>query len=73
MFWNIYIFIYNKIQIFVVDSSDDIRITESNDELKALLEEQKLSKVPLLVFANKQDIETSLSADEVNLINNKIS
>jgi signal recognition particle receptor subunit beta len=41
--------------------------------LKALLEEQKLSKVPLLVFANKQDIETSLSADEVNLINNKIS
>lgn len=49
----------------MVDSSDDIRITESNDELKQLLNEPKLSKVPLLVFANKQDIETSLSADEV--------
>lgn len=30
-----------------------------------LIEEQKLSNVPLLVFANKQDIETSLSAEEV--------
>jgi len=57
---------YNKIfKIFVVDSSDDYRITESNSELKTLTQEQKLSNVPLLVFANKQDIETSLSADEV--------
>ena len=29
--------------------------------------EKKLSKVPVLIFANKQDIQTSLSADEVNL------
>lgn len=58
-------FILKFIQIFVVDSSDDYRITESNSELKTLTQEQKLSNVPLLVFANKQDIETSLSADEV--------
>jgi len=50
-----------------VDSSDDYRITESNTELKTLMEENKLANVPLLVFANKQDIETSLSADEVIL------
>jgi len=29
------------------------------------MQEQKLLNVPLLVFANKQDLATSLSADEV--------
>ena len=48
----------------MVDSSDDKRITECNDELKALLDEAKLSKVPLLVFANKQDL-MGLTAEEV--------
>jgi len=52
----------------VVDSSDDVRITESNNELKALLEETKLSEVPVLIFANKQDIQMSLSADEVKFV-----
>ncbi len=51
-------------QIFVVDSSDDQRITECNEELKALLDEAKLNKVPLLVFANKQDL-MGLTAEEV--------
>lgn len=51
--------------IFVVDSSDDYRITESNQELKILTTEPKLEKVPVLIFANKQDIETSLSPDEI--------
>jgi signal recognition particle receptor subunit beta len=30
-----------------------------------LLEEPKLAQVPLLVFANKQDLPTALSGDEV--------
>lgn len=51
----------------MVDSSDDVRLTESNTELKLLLEEQKLSTIPVLIFANKQDLETSLSAQEVNI------
>ena len=50
----------------MVDSSDEVRITECNDELLTLLGEQKLDKVPLLIFANKQDLELSLSGDEVN-------
>ena len=50
----------------MVDSSDDARITECNEELKALLEEAKLAKVPLLVFANKQDL-MGLSAEEVTI------
>ncbi len=52
----------------MVDSSDDERIKECNDELRALLQEAKLSKVPVLIFANKQDLPTSLSAEEVFLI-----
>ena len=51
----------------MVDSSDDIRITESNSELKELLGEAKLTDVPVLIFANKQDIQMSLSAEEVNI------
>jgi len=39
--------------VFVVDSSDEERIKECVDELKSLLEEEDLMKVPLLVYANK--------------------
>ena len=51
--------------IYVVDSSDEPRLSECVDELTQLLAEDDLQKVPLLVFANKQDIESSLQADEV--------
>ena len=36
-------------------------------ELHALLDEVKLQGVPLLVFANKQDLPTALPGDEVFL------
>ena len=39
--------------IFVVDSSDEERLAECVEELTALLEEEGLLKVPLLVYANK--------------------
>ena len=42
--------------VYVVDSSDDIRIGECTEELNSLLAEELLAKVPLLVYANKQDI-----------------
>lgn len=51
--------------IFVVDSQDEARLEESKTELLELLNDEILEKVPLLVFANKQDITTALSADEV--------
>ena len=38
---------------------------ECADELQALLEEDKLVGVPLLIFANKQDLLSSLPADEI--------
>lgn len=46
--------------IFVVDSSDNRRLEESAMELRDLLAEDKLANVPLLVFANKQDLSTAV-------------
>lgn len=34
-------------------------------ELGELLQESKLKKVPVLIFANKQDLVTALPGDEV--------
>jgi len=50
--------------VFVVDSSDDKRLTECNDELKALLNDKLLANVPLLVYANKQDL-LGVNVDEI--------
>ena len=51
--------------VYVVDSADDMRLQECTDELGQLLQEEELLKVPLLVFANKQDLEMALDASEV--------
>lgn len=52
-------------QIYVIDSSDRKRLEETGDELAELLLDDKLRQVPLLVFANKQDIAGSLKASEI--------
>lgn len=54
--------------VYVVDSADDMRLKECTDELAALLGEEELAKVPLLVFANKQDLEMALDASEVRTL-----
>merc|ERR1712178_484954 len=51
--------------VYVVDSSDRRRLEESCAELKELLAEDKLAAVPLLVFANKQDLLQATPADEI--------
>ena len=51
--------------VYVVDSSDEARIEECTEELGQLLAETELSSVPLLVFANKQDLDLALEAEEV--------
>mmetsp|Transcript_160790 Transcript_160790/g.285025 ORF Transcript_160790/g.285025 Transcript_160790/m.285025 type:complete len:183 (-) Transcript_160790:37-585(-) len=50
---------------YVIDSSDQRRLEESATELKELLAEDKLGGVPLLVFANKQDLLNATPADEI--------
>jgi len=51
--------------VYVVDSGDQARMAECVEELGSLLDEDKLDGVPLLVFANKQDLLSALSASEV--------
>lgn len=49
----------------MVDSSDKKRLEETGIELFELLGENKLEEVPLLVYANKQDLSTSLPPSEL--------
>ena len=51
--------------VYVVDSADEMRVQEVKDNLNELMAEELLRGVPLLVFANKQDLEMALEADEV--------
>lgn len=52
--------------IYVVDSSDNRRMAdECGGELQKLLVDDKLAGVPILVFANKQDLELAMPADEI--------
>lgn len=53
--------------IFVVDAADPRRILEARRELEHLLEEEKVAGVPLLVFANKQDLIGALSVEEITV------
>ncbi len=49
-----------------MDSADTTRLEEVNKELSELLAEEKLAGVPLLVFANKQDLMGALSAADIS-------
>ena len=53
--------------VYVVDSSDEVRLKECSETLQTLLSEENLLNVPLLVFANKQDLQFALDAEEVTL------
>ena len=42
--------------IFVIDSSDTDRIDEAREELYGILSSPDMSRVPIVVIANKQDL-----------------
>ena len=54
--------------IFVVDSSDKLRMAVAKDELEQLLEntEIKSRRIPVLFFANKMDMRESLSSVKIS-------
>jgi len=52
--------------VFVIDSSDRRRLEECTAELNELLAEDKLGGVPLLIYANKQDLMQAQSAQEIS-------
>lgn len=49
----------------MVDSADKARLEETGVELYELLGDEKLQNVPLLVYANKQDLPDSLTASDL--------
>ncbi|NWX21607.1 ARL3 protein, partial [Aegotheles bennettii] len=51
--------------IYVIDSTDQKRFEETGQELAELTEDESLTGVPLLVFANKQDLVTAAPAAEI--------
>ncbi|XP_077297217.1 ADP-ribosylation factor-like protein 3 [Arctopsyche grandis] len=63
-YWRNY-FENTDVLIYVVDCSDKRRLEETSSELTELLTDEKLKGVPLLVYANKQDLPTALPASEI--------
>ena len=63
-YWKNY-FDNTDVMIYVIDSADRKRFDETGMELVELLEEDKLDGVPLLVYANKQDLVTAAKASDI--------
>merc|ERR1719247_285735 len=63
-YWKNY-FDNTDVLIYVVDCADRRRVEEAQDELMELLDEDKLAGVPLLLFANKQDLINAAAPEEV--------
>jgi ADP-ribosylation factor-like protein 6 len=53
--------------VFVVDSSDRMRIVVSKEELSSMLDHPVLKNrnVPILFFANKTDIKNSINSNDI--------
>lgn len=51
--------------MFVVDSADRDRIEEAKETLDRLMHDESLAGVPLLVFANKQDLPQAMGVPEL--------
>lgn len=51
--------------IYVIDCSDRKRLAETGSEFSELLADEKLNDVPIMIFANKQDLENVLKMSEV--------
>ncbi|XP_039967662.1 ADP-ribosylation factor-like protein 3 [Bactrocera neohumeralis] len=63
-YWKNY-FANTDVLIYVIDCTDRERLSETNRELFELLMDNRLKQVPLLVFANKQDLPNAMTASEV--------
>lgn len=50
----------------MIDSADAARLPTSRSELLTMLAEEELKNVPVLVFANKQDMAGALSPAEIS-------
>ena len=55
----------NDALIYVVDSCDRSRFTESREELDRILEEDAMRTTPVLILANKQDLPGAATCAEI--------
>ncbi|XP_060926165.1 ADP-ribosylation factor-related protein 1 isoform X1 [Limanda limanda] len=51
--------------IYVIDSTDEERLTESKEAFEKMINSEVLDGVPLLVLANKQDVANCLSVPDI--------
>ena len=51
--------------IYVVDSADSTRFEEAKDELFGIISDEQMSKIPVLILANKQDISLASSPEVI--------
>lgn len=51
--------------VFVVDSSDRLRLDEARREMETTLRSEQLHGRPLIVLANKQDVDDALTVTEI--------
>lgn len=49
----------------MIDCTDRERLVESGNELFEMLMDNRLKEVPLLIFANKQDLPNAMTSSEV--------
>jgi len=52
---------------YIVDCADRERVLESKKELDAILSNQELAKIPILILGNKIDIPRAMSEDELRV------
>ena len=64
-YWRNY-FDHTDAMIYVIDSADQKRMEETGVELDQLLDEEKLDGVPVLIFANKQDLISAHTPEEIS-------
>jgi len=51
--------------VYMIDSADKRRTDEAAEELDTLLEEPDLAGIPVLVYANKQDLLNAMNAADI--------
>ncbi|KAJ0068282.1 hypothetical protein NL108_004679, partial [Boleophthalmus pectinirostris] len=51
--------------IYVIDSTDEERLSESKEAFEKMISSEALEGVPLLVLANKQDVPNCLSVPDI--------
>ena len=49
----------------MVDSADSTRFEEAKDELFGIISDEQMSKIPVLILANKQDISLASSPEVI--------